>query len=123
MSAGLVPDGGWVVEDWAVGADGVVVRVADWVDVVAVVVAAIRGNAGAAIVIGEVKGVRRIARRRESLSGSSVLSGSNATDSEGDFGGSTISGVWGSSTVVGCTSNNDISGRSAPRWGKAFPAL
>jgi len=60
MSAGLVPVGGWVLEDETVGAETVVVRAAVWVDVVAVVVV-IMGKGGSRVAIGEVKGVRWIA--------------------------------------------------------------
>jgi len=67
---------------------------------VVVVVVAIEGNERGVTVSGEANGVRRIARRRESSSGSSVLSGSDVTDSVGDFGGSAISGSWGSGAVA-----------------------
>ena len=50
----------WVVDDEAAGAEVVVASVVVWVDVVAVVVA-IRGSARGVTVIGEVKGMRRIA--------------------------------------------------------------
>jgi len=69
MSAGEVPAGGWVVDDGAVGAEVEVVSAAVWVDVVAVVVA-IRGKERGVTVSGEARGVRRIAWRRESSSGS-----------------------------------------------------
>jgi len=60
MSAGVVPAGGWVVDDGAVGAGVEVVSAAVWVDVVAVVVA-IRGKERGVMVSREARGVRRIA--------------------------------------------------------------
>jgi len=78
-------------------------------------VVAIRGNERGVTVSGEAKGVRRIARRRESSSGSWVLSESDAGGSEGDFGGSGASGLGVSIRVWVCTSYSDMSGRSAPR--------
>jgi len=52
ISAGLVPGGGWVVEDdEAAGAEVVVTSATVWVDMVAVVVA-IKGNERGAIVTG-----------------------------------------------------------------------
>ena len=122
MSAGLVPVGGWAVDDGAVGAEVEVVGAAVWVDVVATVVV-IRGNEQGATVSGEAKGVRRIARRSESSSGSWVLSELESGGTEGNFGGSRDSGSGVSGCVWVCTSYSDISGRSAPRWGKEFPAL
>ena len=97
MSAGLVPGGGWVVEDVeAAGAEVVVTSAAVWVDVVAVVVA-MRGSERGATTSGEASGVRRIACRSESFSGSSVSSESDSGGLEGDLGGSTgsDSGVLG----------------------------
>jgi len=61
MSAGLVPDGGWVVvEDEAAGAEVEVTAAAVWVDVVAVVVA-ISGSEWEVTTSGEASGVRQIA--------------------------------------------------------------
>ena len=67
ISAGLVPVGGWAVNDEAAGAEvgGEIVAITA---AVVVVVVAIRGNEGKAVASGEVRGVRRIARRRESSS-------------------------------------------------------
>ena len=93
MSAGLVPGGGWLTDDdEAAGAEVVVTSAAVWVDVVAVVVA-MRGNGRGATTSGEASGVRRIARRSESSSGSWVSSESDSGGFEGDFGGSTGSGL------------------------------
>ena len=98
MSAGLVPDGGWVVvDDEAAGAEVEVTSAAVWTDVVAVVVA-IRGSELGVLTIGEVNGVSRIAWRSESSSGSWVLSKSDSGGFEGDFGGSGSSG----SDMTGC---------------------
>src|SRR5712671_3590576 len=47
-----------------------------------------RGSGRGATTSGEANGVRRIARRRESSSGSWVLSESDSGGFEGDFGGS-----------------------------------
>jgi len=82
ISAGEVPVGGWAVEeDEAVGAEVEMVVVAAWVVVEdEAVMVAISGNDRGPIAIGEVSGVRRIARRRESSSGSWTLPES---DSEG----------------------------------------
>src|SRR5712675_2736801 len=82
-----------------------------------------RGSERGATTSGEANGVRRIACRSESPSKSWVSSESDSGGFEGDSGGSTGSG----SGVVGCglvcPAYNDMSGRSAPRWGKEFPAL
>jgi len=79
------------VDDEAAGADVVVTSAAVWVDVeVAAVV--IRGNARGTTTSGEANGVRRIAWRRESSSGSCVLSKSDSGEFEGDLGGSGSSG-------------------------------
>ena len=80
-----------MVDDGAVGVGVEVVSAAVWVDVVAVVVA-IRGNERGVTVSGEAKGVRRIARRSESSSGSWVLSESDPSGSRGDVDGSGVSG-------------------------------
>ena len=122
ISAGVVPAGGGAVVDEAAGAEVEVVGRVVWVDV-AVVVAAIRGSEGEITTSGEAKGVERIAWRRESSSGSRVLSESDSGGSEGDFGGSGTSGMGDSTRVSVCTSCSDMSGRSAPRCGKEFPAL
>ena len=71
----------------------------------------------------EAKGVRRITWRRESSSRFQALSESDSGGSEGDFGGSGTSGTGDSTHVWVCTSYSDMSGRSAPRCGKEFPAL
>jgi len=102
------------VVDEVVGAEVGREVVIVWADVVLVVVA-IKGSEQGFGAIGEVKGVRRIVRRRESSSGSRVLSESDSGGSEGDFGGSGTSGMGDTSLVVGGTSYNDMSGRSAPR--------
>jgi len=95
-----------------------------WVDVaVKRVVVAINGNNLGTIGSGEVSGVRRIARRRESSSRSWSLPESGSGDFGGDSSCSGISGSRGSVGAGGCTSCNDMSGRSAPRWGKELPAL
>ena len=122
--AGVVPTVGWAVDEEASGVEVEAVSAVVWVDVaVKRVVVAINGNNLGTIGSGEVNGIRRIARRRESSSRSWSLP---ELDS-GDFGGdSGCSGISGSSDLVGaggCTSCNDMSGRSAPRWGKELPAL
>ena len=68
-----MPAGGGAVVDGAAGAEIEVVGRVVWVDV-AVIMAAIKGNEGETIEDGEAKGVSRIAWRRESSSGSWVLS-------------------------------------------------
>jgi len=80
----------WAVVDEAAGAEVVVASVVVWTDVVAVVVA-IRGNTRGIVAIGDANGVRQIAWRRESSSGSRVLSESDIGGSNGDFGGSGVS--------------------------------
>src|SRR5712672_1177203 len=82
-----------------------------------------RGSERGAMTSGEASGVRRIARRSESPSGSMVSSESDSGGSEGDLGGSTGSGSGVAGRGPVCTSYSDMLGRSAPRWGKEFPAL
>ena len=124
ISAGVVPTGGWaVVEEVAeveVDAVGAVV----WVDVaVERVIVAIGGNDLGMVGSGEVSGVRWIAQRRELSSRSWSLPESGSGDFGGDSGCSGISGSRGSVGADDCTLCNDMSGRSAPRWGKELPAL
>ena len=124
ISAGVVPTGGWAVVEEATEVEVEAVGAVVWVDVaVERVMVAIGGSDLGATGSGEVSGVRRIARRRESSSRSWSLPESGSGDFGGDSGCSGISGSRGSVGTDGCTSCNEMSGRSAPRWGKELPAL
>jgi len=77
MSAGVVPMGG-MLDDVAAGTEVKEVTGAVWVVVeVNIVVVAMSGSGVGILAIGVVSGVSRMAQRRESSSGSGVLSESD----------------------------------------------